>query len=151
MSNTFYIDPVVEAEKYGITVIADTSTPRLLKAGENGMIEKTDKGITIYVCPDDTLERQRFTIAHELGHFMCGHLTENKTMFRDGNKEYSKDNYDIQEYEANNYAAELLMPSHKIDFLINNEGLNTIDSLAEALVVSYTAMLYMLKNLGWVS
>lgn len=151
MSNTFYVDPVVEASKYGINVVADTFTPSKLKTGENGMIVKNGKDITIYVCPNDMLERQRFTIAHELGHFMCGHLTEDKTMFRDGNKEYSRDNYDPQEYEANNYAAELLMPVEKIEFLIHDKGYNRIEDLAEALIVSYTAMSIRLKNLGWIS
>jgi len=151
MSNTFYIDPVAIAHRHGIDVLVDNFTPSKLKDAENGMIVKDGEKITIYVCPNDILERQRFTVAHELGHFMCGHLNENKTMFRDGNKEYSKDNYDPQEYEANNYAAELLMPAEKIEFLINNKGYNRIEDLASALIVSYTAMSIRLKNLGWIS
>lgn len=151
MSNTFYVDPIVEASAYGINVLADTFDPPKLKSGENGMIAKNGEDVTIYVYPNDILERQRFTIAHELGHFMCGHLTEDKPMFRDGNKEYSRDNYDIQEYEANNYAAELLMPKEKIDFLINQKGITTIEELADILIVSYTAMRIRLKNLGWIS
>jgi len=151
MSNTFYVDPIVEANKYGINVIADTFTPPKLKIGENGMIVKNNENITIYVCPTDMLERQRFTVAHELGHFMCGHLTDDTPKFRDGNKEYSIDNYNIQEYEANNYAAELLMPKEKISFLINEKGITTIEELAEILIVSYTAMRIRLKNLGWIS
>jgi len=150
MSNTFYVDPVVEANKYGINVIADTFTPPKLNDGENGMIIKENDKINIYVTPNDMLERQRFTIAHELGHYVCGHLDDNTVMFRDSNKSYSKDNFDIKEYEANNYAAELLMPSSKIDFLIKDKKLTTIQEVAEALIVSYTAMSIRLKNLGWI-
>ena len=150
MNGTFYVDPVIEAKKYGIKVVADSDTAPVLKNGESGVIEKNGDDVTMYINPNESLERQRFTIAHELGHFVNGHLNNSTTMFRDGNKQYSRDNYDFQEYEANTYAAELLMPKEKIDFLIYNAKKTTVEELAEALIVSYTAMKIRLQNLGYI-
>ena len=39
MYRTFYIDPVAEANKYGIKVFADTNF-KCLNSGESGMIKK---------------------------------------------------------------------------------------------------------------
>jgi len=95
--NTFYIDPVEEANKYDIKVYADVENAHL-NDGESGMIERdSDGNVTIWVADNDSLERQRFTVAHELGHFINGHLDENTKMLRDSTKSYSKDNYDIKE------------------------------------------------------
>jgi len=151
VSDTFYISSVLEANEYGIRVVGDTFTPAKLKNDERAIIVKEDGEIIIYVSTCDTLEEQRFAIAHALGHYVCGHLNENKTVFRDGNKEYSEDNYDSQECEANNYAADLLMPVEKIEFLMNNKGYNKIEDLASALIVSYSDMSTRLKDLGWIS
>lgn len=151
MSDTFYVDPVKEANRYGIEVFADVEHAHL-KDGESGMIERnSDGGTTIWVADEDSLERQRFTIAHELGHYVNGHLDDNTKMLRDSTKSYSQDNYDYKEYEANKYAAELLMPEEKLEFLLNNQKITTVEGLAAALIVSYTAMKIRLQNLGWIS
>ena len=56
--------------------------------------------------------RQRFSIAHEIGHFMLGHHTETIV----DSEEISEGRFDItgenklQEQEANCFASELLMP-----------------------------------------
>ncbi len=152
MSDTFYVDPVLEAQKYGINVVADSYDSPFLNSGESGAIVRDDdNNITIYVNPDDSLERQRFTIAHELGHYVNGHLDDSTKMLRDSNQSYSQDNYDYREYEANTYAAELIMPKSKLVFLLESEGLKTIEDLARVLIVSKKAMEIRLKNLGWIS
>lgn len=151
MTDTFYVDPVVQAKIYGISVLVDDpQNPKILKEKEDGAILEDANGITIYVSNDSSLERQRFTIAHELGHYISGHLDKNHTMFRDG-KIYNQDNYDFKEYEANRYAAELLMPVHKLTFLLETQGVNTLEGLAKALIVSKKAMEIRLKKLGWIS
>ena len=150
MSTTFYVDPIAKATELGILVQADNITSPMLNSGESGMIIKDENNIIIYYCEEESIERQRFTIAHELGHYVCGHLVGNKKMFRDGTKSYSRDNYDIQEYEANNYAAELLMPKYKVDFLIEQEGMTDVIEMAQIFKVSPKAMMIRLKNLGWI-
>ena len=150
MSSTFSVDPIAKANELGILVQADDIYSPMLDSGESGMIIKDGDTISIYYSINESIERQRFTIAHELGHYASGHLVGNTTMFRDGTKSYSRDNYDIQEYEANNYAAELLMPKYKVDFIIEQEGISDIREMAQIFKVSPTAMMIRLKNLGWV-
>ena len=74
--------------------------------------------------------RKRFTIAHELGHFLLKHLI----------KEHDINFYDKspQEREANQFAAELLMPLDfiKADFETNQN----IDDLSKKYLVSKEAM-----------
>ena len=93
------------------------------------------------------LVRQKFSIAHELGHYLSGHenFSHEKTMFVDPEKKYLDPQY-IQEQEADEFAAELLMPE---DFLKNDvtvEKLKIAD-LAKKYNVSEQAMTIQLINL----
>jgi len=83
--------------------------------------------------------RQRFTIAHEIAHFLLHrHLLESKgalvddTMYRSGLST-------AEEAAANKMAAHILMPFSLINSLSNN-GFNSVESLARQLQVSKTAM-----------
>lgn len=102
--------------------------------------------------------RQRFTIAHELGHHLLHARRElfvDKDFivhFRDAN---SSKGYDPLEIEANQFAAELLMPAEKVKeifveapFDIDDEG--ALRKLAARFVVSPIAMTLRLSSLGLV-
>lgn len=99
----------------------------------------------------DVSTRQRFTVAHELGHVALGHLKHETRKFRDGGKQFAANNFDYREMDANNFAAELLMPSHIVEWLITKESLKTVESLSKAFEVSQSAMMYRLKKLGWIN
>ncbi len=105
--------------------------------------------------------RQRFTIAHECGHFLL-HQTENEASglfvdrryaafyWRDGR---SSEGEDIAEVEANQFAASLLMPTklvleeiQKQDFDLTDE--EALNALASKFEVSIQAMSFRLANLG---
>jgi Zn-dependent peptidase ImmA (M78 family) len=102
--------------------------------------------------------RQRFTIAHELGHLSLhdGHdlILERliRLNFRDATSSTASDE---EEIEANHFAAELLMPH---DFLRNSLGillqgrplsdLELVRRLARRFEVSQPAMEYRLTGLG---
>ncbi len=106
-------------------------------------------------------ERERFTMAHELGH-LCKHIAPNSTeKFIDTEKTMQRNRYwSIQEYEANNFAAQLLMPKDLIykeikeiinEYMEQNKKTtldNIIEILARKFQVSKSAMRYRLKNLG---
>ena len=65
----------------------------------------------LYVNKDETSQRQNFTIAHELGHYVLGH-TRNQEEYADvlfRLRGAYKDNH-FTEKEANAFAANLLMP-----------------------------------------
>ncbi|MBI2600482.1 ImmA/IrrE family metallo-endopeptidase [Candidatus Daviesbacteria bacterium] len=65
---------------------------------------------------------QRYTIGHELGHFINGHAHFENAFIEDETIFY--DHHFQQEREADSFAAELLMPK---DFLENDLALNRID------------------------
>lgn len=76
--------------------------------------------------------RQRFTIAHELGHHVMhqrilrnGIHVDKTVLKRD---KVSAEGIDLTEIEANAFAAEILMPSHWIDSLILG-GLDVSDEV----------------------
>lgn len=95
----------------------------------------------------DTRQRQRFTLAHELGHFALGHGGG----FRDNLASFNVNNPDEHEMAANTFAAELLMPKNAVDFVIQKKNIMDLNKLAELFDVSRPAMEYRLKMLGWLN
>lgn len=93
------------------------------------------------------LVRQRFSIAHELGHFLHGHgdFADSTATFEDGSYNYA-DPQNRQEMEANEFAAELLMPESFLKADIGNIGLD-VPTLAKKYQVSERAMWIQLINL----
>ncbi len=63
----------------------------------SGMLIMADENATIGYNNEQHWHRRRFTIGHELGHLLMGHICNN-------------DPNDNREQEANEFAAELLMP-----------------------------------------
>lgn len=103
-----------------------------------GKIVKTKEGkYEIYVRADDPHYRQRFTIAHEIAHFLL-----HKDIIGDGirdNALYRSGLSNELEIEANKLAADILMPWHIINEAMD-QGNNTIPLLAKFLDVSESAM-----------
>lgn len=103
--------------------------------------------------------RQRFTIAHELGHLFLDprdDLNYDKKFvlqFRNG---LSKEGTDIKEIEANYFAAELLMPEQSLkDELAQFDGLDfeddeVVKQLADKYDVSQQAMSVRLASLHYI-
>ncbi|WP_320174207.1 ImmA/IrrE family metallo-endopeptidase [Maridesulfovibrio sp.] len=87
--------------------------------------------------------RQRFTVAHELGHYVLHHGPRH----RDEAQNFSINNYDLYEVAANNFAAELLMPAEAVRYLIE-QGVTTLKGLADSFNVSTVAMNIRLKKIG---
>jgi Zn-dependent peptidase ImmA (M78 family) len=100
--------------------------------------------------------RQRFTIAHELGHFVLHHTDDG--LFID--KGYAvmerakiPRGSDLREIEANQFAAALLMPADLLKQELEHAGLDLateegLDQLAAQFGVSRTAMTYRIAQLG---
>ncbi|MFA6463620.1 MAG: ImmA/IrrE family metallo-endopeptidase [Candidatus Paceibacterota bacterium] len=87
----------------------------------SGILVNFDDTSTIGFSTNHSWVRRRFTIAHELGHLYLGHTCE-------GDKNENKEN------EANQFAAELLVPLSfiKKDFAKEND----LDILAKKYIVS---------------
>jgi Zn-dependent peptidase ImmA (M78 family) len=119
-------------------------------------IEKNEPIIWINKIANQLNERRRFTLAHELGHYML-HLaplsTWNNEAFVDEKIGFNRDDeWDHREMEANGFAAQLLMPAHivrdKVNKYINNNQPLDIEKLSSEFEVSKVAMKYRLQALG---
>lgn len=132
------VDVASIARELGLEVFA-----KALPAGVSGMLKRdpsfgTTSGFVCFVDKDEPSFRQRFTAAHEIGHFVLhrhkiGDQLEDNYMLRAAGMS-SK-----EETEANNFAADLLMPWH----LINDEmkqGPKSVEDLANIFNVSRIAM-----------
>lgn len=91
------------------------------------------------------INRQRFTLAHELAHYIL-HKDKN-TEFKDSTF-FRGNNMDSLEYMANDYASALLMPDDKVIGYIN-DGVRKLDDLASKFEVSVAAMKYKVEKLGY--
>lgn len=99
-----------------------------------------------YLClynADEHPTRQRFTMAHELGHVMLGHVKPGEPAWRD--MTFNSYN-DINEIAANAYAAELLMPEARLREYA--ELTDDVAQLAGTFGVSPSAVTNRLRNLG---
>ena len=104
----------------------------------SGLIKrKWDGSYVIMTNAKHSIVRRRFTVAHEIAHFAL-----HRDLIGDGIADdalYRSSLGGSIERQANNYAANLLMPWH----LINSEfekGANSIEELAERFRVSKAAM-----------
>jgi Zn-dependent peptidase ImmA (M78 family) len=110
-----------------------------LPHGVSGMLKrKADDSFECYVDGSEPSVRQRFTAAHELGHFV---------LHRDSIGATHKDNYRLraegmtnwQETQANQFAADLLMP-HDLIAIAMEHGTTNVRDLARLFKVSEIAM-----------
>lgn len=122
----------------------------------SGVLVLNDNQTTIGVNQGHPDVRRRFTIAHELGHFVLhkdqGKMFMDKILFRKSSNDYSEKQEQLEK-EANNFAANILMPE-KIVKKLFSESIkdfyddSSIQNLAERFGVSASAMTYRLINLG---
>lgn len=148
--------PIDVNEIINILGIPVEKRPDFRKSKVTGSISMKEGTPKIWINPmmNQSKERERFTLAHELGHFMLHIAPSFKDEYiSDDNIEWNRDsNWDVREMEANKFAAELLMPSEQI-----KEEFNTLDSankeikvekLSEAFKVSRQAVQFRLQSLG---
>lgn len=142
-ASTYPVDVKAAAKAIGVRVFADD-----LPSGISGKIQKDGKGgYYIVVNRQDPEVRQRFTIAHELGHFMY-----HRNLIGDGvadspaYRALDESVYEmtplerVHEIQANRFAANLLMPMKLVSQAErDNPGID-VPGLARKLNVSGDAM-----------
>jgi len=157
------------AKELGIEVVYEPTDE-----GLSGFLLRDSKNDTavIGVNKNHPVTRRRFTIAHELGHFILHnyegfHFDDDKQSFQIREREpvtlkkrdaVSSQGSDFEEREANYFAAELLMPDSFVRTEVKNVG--TIDlfdetekilkPMAKKFAVSTQALIYRLTNLGYI-
>mgnify|MGYP001577598842 CR=1 FL=1 len=100
---------------------------------------------TIYVNINDSLTRQNFTIAHELGHYILGHDTKEYGVLLRFPELNAKEDV---EKEANCFAANLLVPEKMLKEIMRSYSLDKKDVpiLAQIFGVSNMVMEYRLTR-----
>lgn len=119
-----------------------------LPSSESGYIKRENNHYTIGVNRKHNPRRQRFTLAHELGHFFL-HKSDSSgdTVFRD-EIFFRIENSSSIEYAANEFASRLLIPANRLEEKLA-EGICDINSLADYFDVSVPAMKYRVISLGY--
>lgn len=121
----------------------------------SGLLIRQGNSAVIGVAKQQSKERQRFTIAHELGHLSLHEAEEihiDKQFRVHFRSKMSSTAADVREIEANAFAANLLMPK---DFLARDvakiemdfEDPENIQMLSDKYGVSSQAMTFRLMNL----
>lgn len=132
------VDVAAAADKLGVKIFAAKLADKVSGVLVRDTTYNTRSGFVIFVDQDEPAVRQRFTAAHELGHFVLhkeavGHKNEDNYLLR------SEGMSNRQEAEANKFAASLLMPFDLIEAAMKN-GVTTPKDLARHFKVSEIAM-----------
>jgi Zn-dependent peptidase ImmA (M78 family) len=121
------------------------------------MVTREDGSVVIVVNQEHAENRQRFSVAHELGHYFLHRdispifVDSKKVFYRDG---VAAGGTNPQEIEANAFAAELLMPESKIRELFPDRlslmdmDMDMVDYAAKLFKVSTAAVSFRLIRLG---
>ena len=143
------IDVFKIAEHLGVDVKSAT-----LDSSISGLFVIKEQKPYIRYNEKEAPQRQKFTIAHELGHFV---LHKDTPLFINKNEKILYRNSEsttgelLKEKEANSFAASLLMPQLFIEEEIKKlpGGVDPIFYLSDIFKVSTQAMNYRLNNLGY--
>lgn len=139
------IDPISIARQLGLAVYVggtgyDTAGMLVKRRGEDA---------TIYLNRSDSRNRQRFTCAHELGHYVRRSGMGEEDWEADDKRDYmATTGRDPEERYANGFAAALLMPALDVRGHFEDGTPASIAKLAVRYQVSVEAMQYRLANLG---
>jgi Zn-dependent peptidase ImmA (M78 family) len=131
------------AERCGILV---QDNPVLGCSGQIAV--NSSNRVVIDVNSTESQVRQRFTVAHELGHWALSHLANTGVCFRDDARSFAMAYHDPREVAANQFAADLLMPAAGVEWALRSYPGTSIQNLANIFKVSGAAMEFRLKNLG---
>lgn len=117
----------------GATVVEqklDQATASIVKVGKNAVIR---------IHPDDQPERKRFSIAHELGHLVMGHIENLAKVCNE--KDMASWYIANKETQANFFASELLLPTKLMKKKCDTDNINfkTINNIAREFKTSLTA------------
>jgi Zn-dependent peptidase ImmA (M78 family) len=137
------VDPFHIADRLGLKVYK-----QVLGADVSGMLAKRPgRDPEVYINANDSLNRQRFSCAHEIGHYSkrATGRDDDSWGYIDRRGPSSSQGTDPDEIYANQFAAALLMPEDKVRKLY--ESLDPT-AMAVAFGVSLGAMKFRLDNLG---
>lgn len=113
-----------------------------LKDTYSGQIVISGMNVGILYNQNHTQVRQRFTVAHELGHLILSNGQKMETM----DEIVDLTTKSRAEVEANNFAAELLMPTKLLRTILKQGPIGSVEALAKQFDVSTEAMWYQITK-----
>ena len=136
--DTLRVDPIAIAGKHGIAVEAK---PDNVEGVSGALIKAGDQFGILYATHIQSIGFQRFSIAHELGHYFTDGHTD---ALLENNLHVSRAGFtsaDPFEQEADYFAASLLMPERPFKRALDSHkaGLTCVDALSAACETSLTA------------
>jgi Zn-dependent peptidase ImmA (M78 family)/DNA-binding XRE family transcriptional regulator len=136
------VDVETLARDCGLRVISSKFEDAL-----SGVLVVLESGAVIGVNAGHSRRRRRFSVSHELGHFLLGHHDRFHIDLGPDTGYGTPPGYDWHsERSANDFAAELLMPTQLVEGAFAST--RSTPELAERFDVSELAMSYRLQNLG---
>jgi len=139
---TIPVNPIALAHGMGVQVYQSPSLPVI------GEFYYDDDGNPVIIFqPSGYGKRDRFTVAHELGHFCLQH-GQHGHRFRDQTQNFNIHNFDPKERAANRFAAELLMPENVVLYAVRQSDMKTVEEMSNYFDVSGLAMRIRLQGLG---
>jgi len=137
------VDPIRIANRLGIEVFDE----RLEDEISGAILKEPGRDAVILLNVADSANRKRFTVAHEIGHYV-ERAQDDEFEFADLRGALASEGLDPHEIYANEFAACLLMPEHKVREMQKSGELPA--QMALEFRVSADAMTFRLKNLGLV-
>ncbi len=145
------IDIIEMANSLGIKVFTSSQ----MKVPSFIAYDKDKKRYEIYVNAREKVERQRFSIAHEIAHFI-----EHKEKITELGIVGRQNTYSLtakEELQADNLAAEILMPKNCIEEFLKQNNVSketkidekTVRKLASEFGVSVLSAIIRLRSLGY--
>jgi Zn-dependent peptidase ImmA (M78 family) len=136
------VDPIRIAQELGIQVLEAPLAPDVSAA----LIKRPGEDPQIVVNRDDSRNRQRFSCAHELGHFYLRRDDQEQYDYVDFRDSFSASGLGDAEVYANEFAACLLMPADEMRAL-HGQGCDEVQ-MAVHFNVSRDALHFRAKNLS---
>lgn len=142
---TFPFDVISYLKCHGVRIVYEEIEDM------SGCVELENSTIIVTINKYQNQTRQRFTAAHELSHIIKHFPNVKDGEFKIGETVLFRDNETIGkvEREANELAAEILMPRNVFDSLLR-DGIRNIERLAEKFNVSPAAVRYRAYKLGYI-
>ncbi len=147
------VDPFAVAKALGAEVVEIRDS-----SASSGMVARQGARIIIGVNMSHAETRQRFTVAHEVGHMLLHAdqplMVDHTGLSLIGRRHEGESGQ--RETEANAFAAALLMPREWVEAAIGDQEIAVdddaaVEELAEKFGVSQQAMMFRLMNLGYLT
>lgn len=137
------VDPIAIARMLGLEVMV----ANLPSEVSGALIKELEKNPVVFLNRADSLNRQRFTCAHEIGHYVY-RMNNNSISYEfiDFRGTLASAGIDPEEIYANSFAAELLMPEDHVRNLVADRVPRAV--MAAMMQVSDDALRFRMMNLG---